>query len=108
MPCVFQVVVPFLVILIIFLAPESPRFLVGKGRPEEALRILAKYHANGNEDDPLVQLEFQEIVVALESEGEEKDTSWLDLVRTPGNRRRIGMVVLIGVGTNWVGDALMA
>lgn len=88
--------------------PADAQFLVGKGRPEEALRILAKYHANGKEDDPMVQLEFNEIVVALESEGEEKDTSWLDLVRTPGNRRRTCMVILIAFGTNWLGNALIA
>lgn len=108
MPCIFQCVVPFIVMTIIFFAPESPRFLVGKGRHADALRVLAKYHANGKEDDPMVQLEYNEIVVALESEGEEKDTSWLDLVRTPGNRRRVGMVVLIAFGTNWLGNALIA
>ncbi|KLT43819.1 general substrate transporter [Cutaneotrichosporon oleaginosum] len=108
LPCIFQAFVPFLVILITFLAPESPRFLVGKGRPEEALRVLAKYHANGKEDDPMVQLEFNEIIVALESEGEEKDTHWRDLIKTPGNRRRTCMVVLIAFGTNWLGNALIA
>lgn len=56
----------------------------------------------------MVQLEFNEIVVALESEGEEKDTSWLDLIRTPGNRRRTCMVIFIAFGTNWLGNALIA
>lgn len=56
----------------------------------------------------MVRLEYNEIVVALEKEGEEKDVSWLDLVRTPGNRRRTLMVCLIAFGTNWMGNALIA
>jgi len=56
----------------------------------------------------MVRLEFSEIVAAIENEGEEKDVSWKDLVRTPGNRRRTLMVVLIAFGTNWLGNALIA
>jgi hypothetical protein len=40
--------------LLVF-AKESPRFLISKGREEEALRVLADYHANGDADDELVQ-----------------------------------------------------
>lgn len=56
----------------------------------------------------MVQLEFNEIVVAIESEGDEKQTSYMDLIRTPAGRRRTLMVVLIAFGTNWMGNALIA
>jgi hypothetical protein len=34
---------------LVLFAPESPRFLVSKGKEAEALRTLAYYHADGNE-----------------------------------------------------------
>lgn len=35
-------------VIFIMFGPESPRWLVGKGREQEALETLAYYHANGN------------------------------------------------------------
>jgi hypothetical protein len=103
----FQLFAPIFVILITATGPESPRFLINQGRNEQALDVLAKYHANGKLDDPLVQLEYSEICAALESEGEEHKSSWLDLVRTKGNRRRIVMAILMACGTNWTGSGLL-
>ena len=36
-------------VALVFFAPESPRFLVSKGKEKQALQILAHYHADGNE-----------------------------------------------------------
>lgn len=58
-------------------------------------------------DDPLVQLEYNEIVLSLEAEGGENKSSWMDLLRTKGNRRRIVMSVVMAAGTNWNGSGLV-
>ena len=34
--------------MFIWFVPESPRFLMSKGKNEEALKVLAHYHADGN------------------------------------------------------------
>jgi hypothetical protein len=107
MPCLFQVLAPVCVLAITATAPESPRYLINKGQNDQALRDLAKYHANGKEDDPLVMLEYTEICSALEAEGEEHKSSWMDLFRTKGNRRRVTMAVLMACGTNWTGSGLI-
>lgn len=44
--------------LLILFFPESPRWLIDHGKPDEGLRTLAKLHAHGNENDAWVRAEF--------------------------------------------------
>lgn len=78
-----------------------------KGKEEQALQVLAKYHANGDTDDQLVQWEYHEIQNAIEQE-RSVQSSYLDFLKTPGNRRRLAVIVSISVGTNWVGNSLIS
>ncbi|BEJ12731.1 hypothetical protein CspHIS471_0211910 [Cutaneotrichosporon sp. HIS471] len=105
--CIAQIMAPIGVIIISFSMPESPRFLANRGKFDEALSILAKYHANGKLDDPLVQLEYNEMVLALEAEGGEHKSSFLDFFRFKGNRRRLVMSLVMASGTNWNGSGLV-
>ncbi|KIM70614.1 hypothetical protein SCLCIDRAFT_157389 [Scleroderma citrinum Foug A] len=66
LPSLLQGIPALLKFALVLLAPESPRWLVSKGREAEALRILAYYHADSNEQDPLVQYEFEEIKTTIE------------------------------------------
>ena len=59
---------PLLICIIIYPAPESPRYRVFKGQNEQALQMLARYHANGDVNDPLVKWELHAIEIALEEE----------------------------------------
>ncbi|KIK62284.1 hypothetical protein GYMLUDRAFT_995129 [Collybiopsis luxurians FD-317 M1] len=98
LPALLQSFGPVVLIFVALFGPESPRYLISKGRNEEALGILARYHANGQHDDQLVQQEFEEISSQL---GREKATlvgSWRSLVATPGNRRRMLIVCIVTSG----------
>jgi hypothetical protein len=59
---------PLLVIGITCTAPESPRWLCRNGHHGKALQVMAKYHANGKSDDPLVQWQFDEVKSTIERE----------------------------------------
>lgn len=78
------------------------------GREREAVETLAKHHANGDENDPLVLHEIQEIQSALAAEEANKQTSYMDFVRTPANRRRLFVISVIAFGTNWVGNGVVS
>ncbi|THH33177.1 hypothetical protein EUX98_g973 [Antrodiella citrinella] len=89
---------------------ESPRFLVAKGRESEAARILARFHANGGDErDPLVVFEMAQIRHALKLERHAAQTiSWKVLFATPGNRKRMRLVVAIAMFSQWSGNGLVS
>ena len=77
-------------------------------RDAQALKTLAYYHADGNEQDPLVEFEFEEIRTAIQLDRELADNvGWLSLIRTPGNRRRLRIIVAIAFFSQWAGNGLM-
>ena len=53
-----------------------------------------------------MQFEFAEIRSALEAERMQKQTGWMQLVRTPGNRRRMRVIVAIAFFSQWSGSGL--
>jgi len=82
---------------------------VSKERHEEALATLAKYHANGDENNATVQFEFLEIKETLRLEFLHKKTSsYADFIRTKGNRRRLMILVSLGIISQYSGNALFS
>ncbi|KAF4607454.1 hypothetical protein EYR38_001526 [Pleurotus pulmonarius] len=108
-PSAFQGIPALVQVCLILFAPESPRWLIGKGRHEEALKTLAYYHADGDENDPLVQYEFNEIKNALEFDRTvAANVGWLSLIATPGNRRRLRIIVALAFFSQWSGNGLVS
>jgi hypothetical protein len=87
------------------IVPESPRCLTSKARKEDVYAVLVKYHANGTIDDPLVRLEFEEIIQVFDEEKEiAKSTGFAEFFQTKGNRHRLLTCVLVGFFTQWAGN----
>lgn len=67
---------------LILLFPESPRWLIDHGRREEGLQTLAKLHAHGDVEDPWVKAEFAQIEEAITFDHEHEAKSYLELFRS--------------------------
>ena len=93
----------------IWFIPESPRWLIAKERNEEALAILAKYHANGDANNATVQFEYAEIKETLRLEFQyQKTSSYLDFFKTKGNRYRLMLLASLGLFSQWSGNGLVS
>ena len=78
---------------------NASQWLVHHGQKEKAIQILAKYHGNGDTEDELVLHEYNEICYAIQLEEENSKTSFRDFVKTPGNRRRLLVLLTMATGT---------
>lgn len=88
LPLGFQALPAVPLVLLTFLLPESPRWLMIKGRNEEALHTLARLHARGNIHDPVVVGEYTTIKALLEEDGA-LDQSWGMIFRDSVNLRKV-------------------
>lgn len=105
-PCVLQAVFPLIQIIGLFIVPESPRWLISKGRKEEALAILAKYHANDNVHDQLVQHEFHQICLSIDAQNQQPG-SWSTFFSSKGDLHRLAICVIVGFTQEWTGNGMV-
>jgi hypothetical protein len=76
-----------------------------KDRREEAIAVMAKYHGDGNPNDPVVQLQLREITEDMSVT--RNDNPWWDfreLGNTAAARYRLYMVILMSFFGQWSGN----
>jgi MFS family permease len=122
-PSALQAAIPFLQLIFIYWVPESPRYvaahpwaihdsltdmrprwLIANGKKDQAIAILTKLHAGGQENSPLVEFEITEIENALKLErSQESSASWKTLFKTAPMRRRTLIAAILGFFSQWNG-----
>lgn len=106
-PSLLQVAPAVIQMACVWLLPESPRWLLAKDRPEDARAVLVKYHANGNEEDEFTNLSFLQMEGIIKQDMLVK-TPWKSLIETPSNRRRMLILVMLGLFSQWSGSGLVS
>ncbi|KAF1976880.1 hexose transporter-like protein [Bimuria novae-zelandiae CBS 107.79] len=107
-PSLLQAGPSMLQIVFIFFIPESPRFLVSKDKRDEAYSILIHYHAEGNSQSDFALAEMAQIESTINLELQYSQRSWLDMVSTPGMRKRVLVGSFLGLFTQWSGNTLIS
>lgn len=108
-PLYLQAIFSGFVLIFSLLLPESPRWLFANDRHDEALAILAKYHGEGDPNDPIVQLQIREFQEGISRDGSDKKFwDYSELFNTKGNLWRIGMVFLMAFIGQWAGNAVIS
>ncbi|EXJ87479.1 hypothetical protein A1O3_04439 [Capronia epimyces CBS 606.96] len=103
-PSILQATIPLIQLVGIWWIPESPRWLIAKGKHEQARKILEKHHAGGDQTSALVDFEMREIEASIRLEAQTlSETSYLDLIRTLPNLRRTFISMVVGVYAYWAG-----
>ncbi|KAL4885269.1 general substrate transporter [Aspergillus karnatakaensis] len=107
-PVALQAAMPAIQFVGVWLLPESPRWLCAKGKHEQAFDTLVKYHGSGDRSNTFCEWEFKEIQNTIKLEKESSGNSWLLLVKTPGNRKRLLLIALVSFFSQCSGNGLVS
>ncbi|KAL2812256.1 general substrate transporter [Aspergillus granulosus] len=109
LPTLLQILLPLAAVPGLLFTPESPRWLIDRDRVEDARKVLADLHAGGDQTAPLITSEVEEISGAILAEKvATASASYLDMLKTPGNRHRLMITISLGVISQWSGNGVVS
>jgi hypothetical protein len=108
-PSIVQGVPPVIQAIVVWFIPESPRWLLDHGHGDRARAVIADWHCQGVDSDPLVDFEFTEIRTALRLEREAaKTTTYLGLFKSKGNLKRFRVIIALALFSQWSGNGIVS
>ena len=97
------------VILGCLFCPETPRWLISNDRHEEALRVMAEFHGEGDRNSPIVQLTYKEMVQEIATKGSDKRWwDYRDLFNSRNSWWRMCCVIGMAFFGQWAGNGAIS
>jgi MFS family permease len=107
-PLAFQALPAAVLFIGIVWMPESPRYLIERGRVEQGLYVLQKLHGESRTNEDLIQAEFDAIQETIRAEGIMSTRSWITMFTDPMLSRRLMHGTLVQVFTQFTGASKLS
>jgi hypothetical protein len=98
-----------LALVLLPFVPESPRWLISQGQHEWAKEVLMILNGEQDLDSLKVQEEHELIERAIAQEAElTPGNPWKELIATPGNRKRLYILISFGLMIQQLGNFVVS
>lgn len=107
-PSLLQSFFPVIQLVLAVLGPESPRWLISKGKLDKALDFFSKYHGDGDPSSALVQFQMAEISATIEAEKLQKQSRWTEYFKSKAMLHRLAITLGLPVMQQLCGNAVIS
>jgi MFS family permease len=108
-PSIIQGAFSLLAIALLPFVPESPRWLIDKGRFDEAREVFSIIHGHNDPSSKETEAVFNEVVSVLKKEAEVYPKNpYKELISTKANQHRLIIIVSFGVMVEMFGNFVIS